>query len=124
MRAVAIVVLGLFVGLSGAALQTHTTTVGSLTLPTGALLVLACLVPIARACAWWVDSRWGAIAFALAWLPATLAMATTSPGGDLVISSGNRQVGYLVGGSLLLAAACAFPLLSPGEPGAPAPSDA
>ena len=124
MRAVAIVVLGLSVGLAGAALQTHATTVGALTLPTGALLVLACIVPISRACAWWVDSRWGAVVFALAWLGATMAMATTSPGGDLVISSGNRQVGYLVGGSLLLAAACAYPLLSPVESGASAHSDA
>ena len=124
MRAVAIVVLGLSVGLAGAALQTHATTVGALTLPTGALLVLACIVPISRACAWWVDSRWGAVVFALAWLGATMAMATTSPGGDLVISSGNRQVGYLVGGSLLLAAACAYPLLSPLESGASAHSDA
>ena len=113
MRAAALLVLGVFLGMVGALVQTGTTSLGSLTLPTGTLLVLATLVPLARAGAWWMDSRWGAIALSLGWLAATLLMGTTTSGGDLVISSGTRQVAYLVGGTILLSAACGYPLLAP-----------
>lgn len=115
MRAAALLALGLFLGSVGALVQTCTTSLGSLTLPTGTLLVLATLVPVARAGAWWLDSRWGAIALSVGWLAATLLMGTTTSGGDLVISSGTRQIAYLVGGTVLLSAACGYPLLAPEE---------
>jgi hypothetical protein len=108
---------GLLVGAVAAMVQSVTTQVGGVTLPTGAVLSLLAIVPMARAGAWWADSRAGAVAFSLGWLIATLAMGAPTPSGDLVLTSGTRQVSYLVGGSLLLAAACGFPLLPEDGPG-------
>lgn len=127
MRAVALVLLGAFLGVVGALLQARQTHVAGLLLPTGMVLVVVALVLVARACAWWVGSRWGALALSAGWLAATLGMATRTPGGDLVLTSGTRQLAYLVGASMLLAAASAFPLVvaRQHEPAtsAPAPSE-
>jgi len=110
-RIVTSLVLGLFFGVVGAMLQTFVVRIGSVPLPVGAALVLVALVPIARACAWWAGSRWGASAFSIGWLATTLLLATTSRGGDLVVSNGTRQMTYLVVGAMILAAASGFPLL-------------
>lgn len=122
MRVAASLVLGLFLGFVGAMLQTWTTSVGGATIPVGAILVLTATVPVARACAWWVGSRWGAIAFSAGWLGATLMMGTQTPGGDLVLSSGTRQISYLILGTMLLSAASGYPLLpEDDEAAAPVP---
>ncbi|HSO04027.1 MAG TPA: DUF6113 family protein, partial [Candidatus Limnocylindrales bacterium] len=111
MRAAALLVLGLLFGFAGALIQTHTVTVGSVRLPTGAALALVAIVLVARAGAWWQGSRLGAITFSIGWLAATLMMGSETGAGDLILSSGTRQMGYLIGGTILLAAACGFPLL-------------
>jgi hypothetical protein len=111
MRAAALLVLGLFLGFAGALIQTYTITLGSVRIPAGALLSLVAVVLVARAGAWWQGSRLGAITFSAGWLGATLMMGSTTGAGDLILSSGTRQVGYLIGGTILLAAACGFPLL-------------
>lgn len=116
MRLAASLAVGLFFGFVGAMLQTYVVLVGSTSVPVGALLVLVALVPVARACAWWVGSRWGASAFAVGWLASTLLLATTSGNGDLVITDGTRQLVYLVVGAMVLAAACGFPLLPADDP--------
>ncbi len=125
MRAAAMLVLGLFFGFIGAAIQTHTVTVGSVRLPSGAVLVLAVVVLVARAGAWWQGSRLGAVIFSIGWLVATLIMGSETPGGDLVITDGTRQLAYVVGGCMLLAAASGFPLLPEAEsvPAEPGPQD-
>jgi hypothetical protein len=111
MRAAALLVLGLFLGFAGALIQTYTITLGSVRLPAGAALSLVAVVLVARAGAWWQGSRLGAITFSVGWLGATLMMGSTTGAGDLILSSGTRQVGYLIGGTILLAAACGYPLL-------------
>jgi hypothetical protein len=111
MRAAALLVLGLFLGFAGALIQTYTIALGSVRLPAGALLSLVAVVLVARAGAWWQGSRLGAITFSAGWLGATLMMGSTTGAGDLILSSGTRQVGYLIGGTILLAAACGYPLL-------------
>ncbi len=130
MRAAALLVLGLFLGFVGAVLQTHTTAIGSVTVPSGGIVGVVAIVLVARAGAWWVGSRWGAIAVSLGWLTATLIMGSETAAGDLILSSGTRQMAYLIGGSMLLATACGFPLLPEEEASqgavtvAPEPSDA
>lgn len=111
LRLVGCLVIGLALGATTAMAQTWTMRVGGAHLPVGAVASVLTVVLVARACAWWTDSRLGAVVMASGWLVATLAMGSTTSGGDLVISSGTRQVAYLVAGSVLLAAACAFPLL-------------
>ena len=111
MRAAALLVLGLFFGFTGAMIQTHTLAVGSVRLPTGAVLVLVATVLVARASAWWQGSRLGAVTFSVGWLAATLMMGSETGAGDLILTSGTRQMAYLIGGTILLAAACGYPLL-------------
>ena len=110
-RIAASLVLGLFLGMVGALVQSYVVYVGDTALPIGMVLVLLALLPIARACAWWTGSRWGATAFTAGWLSATLVMSTTTSGGDLVLTSGTRQMAYLVLGTMLLSAASGYPLL-------------
>jgi len=111
MRAAALLVLGLFFGFTGAMIQTHTLVVGSVRLPTGAVLVLVATVLVARAGAWWQGSRLGAVTFSVGWLAATLMMGSETGAGDLILTSGTRQMADLIGGTILLAAACGYPLL-------------
>jgi Family of unknown function (DUF6113) len=111
MRAAALLVLGLLFGFAGALIQTFTITVGSVQLPAGALLTLVAVVLVARAGAWWQGSRLGAITFSIGWLTASLMMGSKTGAGDLILSSGTRQMGYLIGGTILLATACGYPLL-------------
>jgi hypothetical protein len=111
MRAAALLVLGLFFGFTGAMIQTHTLAVGSVRLPTGAVLVLVATVLVARAGAWWQGSRLGAVTFSVGWLAATLMMGSETGAGDLILTSGTRQMAYLIGGTILLAATCGYPLL-------------
>lgn len=115
MRAAALLVLGLFFGFIGALIQSYTTLLGSVRLPTGALVSLVAIVLVARAGAWWQGSRLGAITFSVGWLAATLMMGSETGAGDLVLTSGTRQMAYLIGGTILLAAACGFPLLPTDE---------
>jgi hypothetical protein len=111
MRAAALLVLGLLFGFVGALIQTYVVTTGSVRLPAGALLALVATVLVARAGAWWQGSRLGAITFSVGWLAATLMMGSQTGAGDLILSSGTRQMGYLVAGTILLSAACGYPLL-------------
>ncbi len=115
MRSATLLVLGLFLGFVGAFVQGYELPVGSASFPTGLLLVLASLVPVARASAWWLGSRAGAVLFSSGWLVATLLMGTQTPGGDLVLASGWREMTYLVAGTILLGVACGFPLLPEDE---------
>jgi hypothetical protein len=125
MRAAALLVLGLLFGFAGALIQTFTVTVGSLRLPVGALLTLVAVVLVARAGAWWQGSRLGAMTFSVGWLAASLMMGSKTGAGDLILSSGTRQMGYLMGGTILLAAACGYPLLPADDtPERPVPAQA
>ena len=111
MRAAAALVLGLFLGFVGAMVQTFTPPVAGMRLPIGMALALVAAVLVARACAWWSGSRLGAITFSIGWVAATLIMGTESAGGDLVLSSGTRQMAYLILGTIALSACCGYPLL-------------
>lgn len=121
MRAAALLILGIFFGFVGALIQTYTTTVGSVRLPTGALLAIVAITLIARAGAWWQGSRLGAVTFSGGWLTATLLMGIETGAGDLILTSGDRQIGYLIVATILLSAACGLPLLPQDDvPGRPA----
>jgi hypothetical protein len=111
MRVAALLVLGLFLGFVGALLQTYTTAVGSAQLPTGAVLALVAITFVARAGAWWQGSRWGAISLSVGGLTATLLMGMQTGAGDLILTSGTRQIGYMIVGTIVLSAACGLPLL-------------
>ena len=111
MRAAALLVLGLLFGFAGALIQTYTVAVGSVRIPVGAVLTLVAVVLVARAGAWWQGSRLGAITFSVGWLAATFMMGSKTGAGDLILDSGTRPMGYLIAGTILLSAACGYPLL-------------
>lgn len=118
MRALALLALGLLLGGYCAIVSAQRVVLGGTSVPTGLIVCLVVLFPIARAGAWWLSSRLGAIAIGTGWLIATLALGTRGPWGDFVIGSGVGQLVYLAAGSTLLAVAAAMPLPSAGTPSA------
>jgi hypothetical protein len=105
--------VGLAVGTMGAFVQAQRQVFGVsdlvVAIPWGALLVLLALVVTIRGAWWVVGSRWSALLVVAGWLAATLGFALESGSGDLAISAGARQWGYVIGGAMLGAAACSLP---------------
>lgn len=112
--AVGAVVAGTVIGITGAFVQAQrfVFTIGDLTLslPWGTVLAVIVLGIAVRGAAWAVQARWGAWLLFLAWLAATLFLATETASGDLALSSGSRQLGYLIAGVVLGAGLATFPL--------------
>jgi len=111
--------VGLAIGTMGAFVQAHRVVfpVGSLVvaIPWGALLVLLTLVLVTRVACWVVGSRLAGFLLFGGWAVSTLGFALESGSGDLAISGGARQWGYVIGGALLGAAAVWLPLPSTGH---------
>lgn len=79
--------------------QAARTTLGSVSIPWGAITAVVILVAVVRIAVNALDSRWAGAAVFAGWLLATIAMATKTPwAGDLVVSTGGRQMVYLLGG--------------------------
>lgn len=105
--------IGLVVGTMGAFVQAHRWVfpAGGLVvaIPWGALLVLLALVVVIRGACWVAGSRWAGLLLWAGWLASTLGFALESRSGDLAISGGGRQWGYVIGGVIFGAAACWLP---------------
>ncbi len=99
-------------GLLGAVLafwQAARTTVGPVTIPWGAITAVILLIAVIRIAVNALDTRWAGAAVFAGWLIATIALATQTPwAGDLVISSGGRQLAYLLGGVVAGSAAASI----------------
>ena len=101
---------GFALGLLGGFLQEHRWEIGSLEVPWAALLVLAALVTTIRAASLNLATRMaGGLCYA-GWLIATALLALPNPSGDVVFAEDPWSLGYLLAGSLLGAAAAAWPL--------------
>ena len=115
LRYLAVIAVGLLVGLIGAFIQADRFVInvpwGLLVVPWGMVVVIVVLALVIRGGAWLVMSRWGAMAVFLGWILATIVMAGDSPSGDLALSGGGRQWVYLLGGVVIGAAATTFPVL-------------
>lgn len=103
--AIGLLIAGLIFGALAAFFQALRWFVFGFSLPWGTVLMLVCLIVVIRGAVEALDSRWGGWAMYAGWLLATIAFAAETPGGDLVISGGGRQVAYLFGGVILGAAA-------------------
>lgn len=107
-------------GLLGAVLafwQAARMTLGPITIPWGAVVAVIVLIAVIRIAVQALDSRWGGWAVFTGWLLGTIALATQTPwAGDLIISSGGRQLAYLLGGVVAGSAAASIrpPLRSGG----------
>lgn len=100
---------GLLLGLVGGFLQAVDVTIGSLSVPIWAVVVLAAMVVTTRAITTVYGSRKPAFSWFLGWMVATLLLALTLPGGDQVISDGAVQMFYLFGGVVIGSAVASLP---------------
>lgn len=100
---------GAALGLVGAFLQAADVTIGSVSLPIWAVIVLAAMAVTTRAITTSYGSRKPAVVWFLGWLLATLILAMTLPGGDQVIADGTAQLIYLFGGVVLGSAVASIP---------------
>lgn len=112
--AVGAVLVGALVGLAGAFVQAQRFVIGgadaTVVLPWGAVLAVLVLAVAVRGGVWAVRARWGGWLLFLGWLAATLALATETSSGDIAVSSGGRQIGYLLAGVVIGTAVATFPL--------------
>lgn len=93
--------VGVVIGTLGAFVQADRWLIGSVPIPWGAIVVVAVLVGVERGATWAVMSRWGAWLVFGGWLVASLFFAADGPNGDLAISGGGRQMGYLIAAVIL-----------------------
>lgn len=100
---------GLLVGIVGAFLQGARLLIGGVTVPWGLVLALVALLVLIRAGIEITGKRVAGWLVLLAWISVSVAFAAELPSGDLVISAGNRQMAYLLGGVVVGAAAATVP---------------
>lgn len=108
------VLVGLLIGFVGAFVASQRATIElagiTMSIPWGVPLVWGALLCAIRGATWLVRSRVGGWVLAVGWVVATVAMATETPAGDLIIPGGGRPMTYLVGGVILASAAAMLPL--------------
>ena len=103
-------VLGLLLGAVLAFWQAARFSIGPVTIPWGVVVAVIVLLAVIRIAVTAVGSRWAGAAVLAGWLVATVALATRTPwAGDLIISSGTRQLMYLLAGVVAGAAAASLP---------------
>ena len=106
-------VAGLVIGLAGAFVQAHRFVWildnRYLVVPWGAVIVLVVLLVSIRSAAKVVHRRSAGWLVLAGWLVMTFVLATESTSGDLAVSGGVRQWGYLLGGAILGSALATLP---------------
>lgn len=107
------VVAGTVIGLTGAFVQAHrsvwTFDGRYLVIPWGVIIVLVVLVLAVRGAAKVTGLRAAGWLLLAGWLAATVLLALETPSGDIAVSSGVRQVGYLFGGVIVGSATATLP---------------
>lgn len=113
---IAALVVGLVIGLAGGFVQAHrmiaTFDDRYLVLPWGVVIVVVVLLIAIRGAA--KLARWKAAGWfvLVGWVAMTFFLATETPSGDLAVSGGVRQWGYLLGGAVIGAAVATLPARS------------
>jgi hypothetical protein len=107
-----LVVGGAVLGLVGVGVIALDRTVGSVTVPWGAVLAVLGVVASVRGAAYLVGSRRGGSAVLLGWLVPTFAFSAVNPGADVVLTDEPRTYAYLLAtfGLGLLAASWPLPV--------------
>lgn len=113
---VAATIAGMIVGLAGGFVQAHRTVLTFdgryLVVPWGAVIVVVVLVVVIRGAARSTHLRSGGWLVLGGWLAMTFFLATESTSGDLAVSSGVRQWGYLLTGAVVGSAVATLPARS------------
>ena len=102
-------VVGVLLGAVLAFWQAARLTIGPITIPWGLIAAVGVLIVVIRISVRALGSRWAGAAVLAGWLLATMALATRTPwAGDLIISSGTRQLVYLMAGVVAGSAAASL----------------
>lgn len=108
--------VGVVVGLTGAFVQAHRSVWmfadRYVVVPWGAIVVVVVLLFAIRAAAKVTGMRAAAWLLLLGWVAMTLFLATETTGGDIAVSSGPRQLGYLFAGVVIGATVATLPARS------------
>lgn len=107
---VGLAVGGLLLGATGAVVQAAHLRLGGVDVPWGLLLTLATVAVAVRGAVWSSRRRLGGVVVAAGWVLATLVLAQTGPGGDVLLPEGWHSQLYLVGGVLVAGVAAGWPL--------------
>ncbi len=105
-----LVVGGLLLGVAGALVQATTVSIAGRDVPWGLVATLVTLGVAVRGAVWVRRRRLGGVVVAVGWVVATLVLAQTGPGGDVLLPEGWRSQVYLVGGVIVAALAAGWPL--------------
>jgi hypothetical protein len=109
--------IGVVIGLSGAFVQAHRFVLlvdgRYVTLPWGVVVVVVVLLLLIRTVGKLTGRRAAPWLLLAGWLATTLYLATESSSGDLAVSSGPRQWGYLFVGVVFGSALATFPPRKP-----------
>jgi hypothetical protein len=103
-------VLGLMLGLVGSVVVAGRTTVGTVTLPWGLVLMLTAVVVLVRAIVWQSGTRATGLALMGGWFAATSAVLVYAPGSDVLLPDLTRSWVYVVGATILGLGAALWPL--------------
>lgn len=109
---------GLLLGATGALVQRSHAVIAGRPVPWGVVVVLVTLLAAVRGAAWWARRRAGGIVVAAGWLLATLLLARSGPGGDVLLPDDWRSHLYLLGGVVVALVAVLVPLPRHGPPSA------
>jgi hypothetical protein len=102
--------VGLCVGALGIVMQASRSLVAGYQVPWGLILTLVVTAIVVRSAGWYVRSRSAAALVAIGWVAATIVLALTGPGGDILLPSITRSWIYLIGGLVVVLAAAILPL--------------
>ena len=102
--------IGLLLGVIGAFLQAvrWLSPIGAV--PWGAVLAALVVVILIRGAVVAVHTRWAGWMLLAGWLVATISLAAESPSGDVALSGGGRQMGYLLATVVLGSAVASLPV--------------
>ena len=103
-------VLGLCLGALGIVLQASRTLIAGHQVPWGLVGALVVSVIVVRSACWYARSRSIGLLVAVGWVAATMVLALTGPGGDILLPSIARSWIYLVGGLIAVLGAVILPL--------------
>lgn len=108
--------VGVLIGMTGAFVQAHRSVWlfdgRYVVIPWGAVIVVVVLLLAIRAAATLTGLRAAAWLLLGGWVAMTVFLASETAGGDIAVSSGARQIGYLFGGVILGAMVATFPARS------------
>lgn len=110
LRGVLALVLGVVLGALGIVMQASRSLIGGHQVPWGLVVTLLVIAIVVRSASWYARTRSTGALVGVGWLLATIGLALTGPGGDILLPSITRSWVYLIGGLIVVLVAAMVPL--------------